>query len=237
MSERQPYSRIYWSVRDDAKFVEVFHDDAAFALWVRLLMTADAVWPAAADLPRYAKTKPLARLVEAGIVDLVGDHAYRVHGLDSERERRRDAARTGPKRDPNGTQTGSERVASRDIDENETRTSRDETPRDAADVYWQLTGKYPAGRALDWIDNLASTYGGESVSAALAKAYATDRTVANLLSRSQDILRADARKLDRAEQEDERRRLAEKRAQPRVEEAWRVEYREAIRRQYEGDAA
>lgn len=31
--------------------------------------------------------------------------------------------------------------------------------------------------------------------------------------------------------------LAEKRAEPRVEEPWRAEYREAIRRQYEVDAA
>lgn len=236
MSERAPYSRIYWSVRDDPKFVGVFEDDAAFALWVRLLMNADAVWPAAADLPRYARTKPLSKLIEAGIVDLVGAHGYRVHGLDAEREKRKALATT---RVPDGDRTVTRRVPDGDLAEirDEKRRERVETPRedpvDPADIYWNLTGKYPAGRALDWIDNITSSYGGDQTVRALVKAHTADKSVSNLLSRTQDLLRADARKLDLADREAEQKRLAEKRAQPRVEEPWRAEFREAIRKQYE----
>ena len=102
MSERAPYSRVYWSVIDDPKFEGVYDDDAAFALWMRLLMNADALWPAPAALPRSTKAKPLGKLVDAGIIDLLPRDRYRIHGLDAERGRRRDAARTPPKREPDG---------------------------------------------------------------------------------------------------------------------------------------
>lgn len=237
MSDRAPYSRLYWSVMDDPKFRSVYRDDAAFALWMRLLMAADAMWPAPAPLPKSARSKPLALLVESGIVDMVDDDRYRIHGLDAERNRRKALATT---RGPLGDRTVTGRSPDGDLDEKrreETSNSRAETPRDAADVYWQLTGKYPAGRALEWIDNLASTYGAEAASAALAKAYTLDRSVSNLLSRAQDILRGDARKLDLVEREAEKARLAEKRAVPRVEEPWRAELREAIQRQYDQEGA
>lgn len=110
--------------------------------------------------------------------------------------------------------------------------SREEIPRDAADVYWQLTGKYPAGRALDWIDNLASTYGGEATIRALVKVHIANSSVNDLLSRTQDALRSEARKLDLKEREAEAARLAAKRAKPRVEEQWRAEFREAQQRYY-----
>lgn len=61
--------------------------------------------------------------------------------------------------------------------------------------------------------------------------------MSNLLSRAQDILRGDARKLDLVEREAEKARLAEKRAVPRVEEPWRAELREAIQRQYDQEGA
>lgn len=236
MSERAPYSRIYWSVMDDEKFVDVYRDDAAFALWVRLLMTADALWPAAAPLPRVAKTKALGMLVNAGIVDIVLGDRYRIHGLDAERNRRADVARNGPKRDPDGRQTGPGREANGSQakpSQAKNEPSQDETPRDPADIYWQLTGKFPKDRALVWIDSMASQYGQEPTTQALVRAHLSDSSVATLLSRTQDLLRAEARKLDVKEREDEARRLAEKRAIPRVEEPWRTEYREAIRKQYE----
>lgn len=119
MSDRAPYSRVYWSVADDPKFVGIYDDDAAFALWVRLLMTADALWPAPAPLPRSARVRPLTKLVDAGLIDLLTGDRYRVHGLDAERQRRATAAYRGPRRDPNGSQSG-------------TQTRRDETRRDKA---------------------------------------------------------------------------------------------------------
>lgn len=109
MSERAPYSRVYWSVLDDPKFDSVYGNDAAFALWVRLLINADALWPSPAPLPRSIKAKSLTVLVDAGLVDLLARDRYRIHGLDSERGRRRDAARTPPKREPLADQTVPER--------------------------------------------------------------------------------------------------------------------------------
>lgn len=238
MSERQPYSRIYWSVADDPKFLNVYDDDAAFALWLRLLMAADALWPAPAPLPRSARPKPLAKLVDAGIIDLMPGDRYRVHGLDSERNRRATAA----KRDPNGTQL----PPKRDPDGNtakpsQAETSQAETPRaggvaDPAEAYWSLTGKFPTDKPLSWIDDLTRKYGADATIRALAKAHTADRSAATLLGRAQDILRAEARQIDRQEREDEQARLREKRAKPRTIEPWRQELAEAIERQY-GDAA
>ena len=83
MSERAPYSRVYWSVMDDPKFDGIYDDDAAFALWMRLLMIADALWPSPAALPRTTRAKPLAKLVEAKLSDLLAKDRYRIRGLDA----------------------------------------------------------------------------------------------------------------------------------------------------------
>jgi hypothetical protein len=239
MSERAPYSRIYWSVMDDPKFENVYADDAAFALWVRLLMTADALWPAAAPLPRGVKPKPLARLVEAGIVDLVSSHRYRIHGLDAERERRKSAATT---RGPNGDRTVPGREANGDLAKpRQDETSQAETPReDPAEVYWALTGRFPQDKPLSWIDDMTAKFGADATIRAMARAHREDRSAATLLGRVQDHLRSEARQLDGREREAEQARLAEKRSQPRREPQWRAEFRQAIEDQYrrlEDDAA
>lgn len=126
MSERAPYSRVYWSVADDPKFVGIYDDDAAFALWTRLLMAADALWPAPAPLPRSARKVPLSKLVDACLIDLLPGDRYRVHGLNAERGRRAAAAR----RDPTGTQPGPKPDPSGNTDETRRDApSRDETAR------------------------------------------------------------------------------------------------------------
>ena len=124
MSERAPYSRVYWSVADDPKFAGIYDDDPAFALWTRLLMAADALWPAPAPLPRRARPRPLSKLVDAGLVDLMPGDRYRIHGLDAERGRRGAAAR----RDPDRTQTDPKPDPDRDTD----KTRRDTTSQDDA---------------------------------------------------------------------------------------------------------
>ena len=231
MSERAPYSRVYWSVNRDPKFHGIYSDDGAFALWVRLLMTADALWPADAPLPRSARPRSLAKLVKAGIVDLMPDDFYRIRGLDAERGRR-SAAATRP---PTGTQLGPKR----DPDGNTAETSQDkpstrqaETPRDPADIYWQLIGKYPTDKVLSWVDDLTGKYGADATIRALVRAHTDDRATSTLLGRAQDALRAEARELDRQERSDEKARLAAKRAEPRLEEPWRADLRAAIERQY-----
>ena len=90
----QPYARVYYSVRDDPKFVRVYSDDRLLATWLRLLIEADGLYPAPASIPRSAQPAALRVLVEVGLVDLCGADLYRIHGLASERSRRNAAARS-----------------------------------------------------------------------------------------------------------------------------------------------
>ena len=139
MSERAPYSRVYWTIVDDPKFAAIYDDDAALSLWLRLLLHADATWPAAAPLPRSARVRPLGKLVTAGLVDRVGTDRYRIHGLEAERGRRQSAAsasasqrwtQTHTERNANASQTHTERNASRGRDEDETRRGDARDPFD-----------------------------------------------------------------------------------------------------------
>lgn len=106
MSERAPYSRVYWQIIDDPKFEFVYDSDAHLATWLRLLLVADQAWPASAPIPATCRKASIRVLVDAGLVDLTNGGRYRIHGLDAERTRRRDAARSGPKRDPDGSHFG-----------------------------------------------------------------------------------------------------------------------------------
>ena len=109
--------------------------------------------------------------------------------------------------------------------------------RDPADIYWQLTGKYPADKVLSWIDDLTSRYGSDAVIRHVVEAHVEDRAVSTLLGRAQDRLRAESRQLDKAERAAEEARLREKRAIPRKLEPWQEEYRAAIQAQYDRGAA
>lgn len=102
MGERAPYSRVYWSIVDDPKFERVFDDDHHLATWLRLLIAADAIWPASPSMPVSARRASVKTLSDVGLVDLQANHRYRIHGLDAERGRRKDAATT---RGPSGNQT------------------------------------------------------------------------------------------------------------------------------------
>ncbi len=73
--------------------------------------------------------------------------------------------------------------------------------RDALDSYWRLTGKYPNGRTLDWLNDLIRDHGDEEVSVALAVASKGDPS--KVLSTTQDILRREAQ---RSVAENEQRR-------------------------------
>jgi hypothetical protein len=163
---------------------------------------------------------------------LVGDR-YRIHGLDKEREHRKQLATT---RGPDGDRTVTGREASGDLAKpSQAKTENEPSPaepRDQADIYWSLTGRFPVDKALSWIDSLTEQYGAEPTIRALVAAHLEDRSVQTLLGRTRDRLAAEARKLDVKERSDEKARLVEKRSQPRVEEAWRQEFRAAIERQY-----
>jgi hypothetical protein len=235
MSDRAPYSRVYWSTMEDAKFDGIREDPRLFGAWALLLIAADMSHPSPAYLIPTVPRASVTRLAEAGLIDLLDGYRYRVHGLDAERERRRTAATT---RGPSGDRPVPVRDPLADqAKQSKAETSRAQAPRDPADVYWSLTGRYPNTKTLGWIDDLTAKYGAEPVIGAVAKAHIEDKNAGTLLGRATDILRAEARELDRQERVAEQLALEEKRSQPRVEEAWRLEFRSAIERQYREGAA
>ena len=106
MSDRQPYSRVYWSVFDDERFVTIRGDVRHFGSWLTMLLVADMAYPSSAFIPPIIPRGSLAALVDAGLVEPQAGGMFRLHGLQTERERRADAARRGPNRDPTGTRRG-----------------------------------------------------------------------------------------------------------------------------------
>jgi len=64
---------------------------------------------------------------------------------------------------------------------------------DAFDAYWQLAGKYPAGKAASWLDELVEQYGDREVGSALAVAAMAEHSNGNLIGKAKDILARDAR--------------------------------------------
>lgn len=137
MSERAPYSRVYWAIADDPKFASIYDDNDHLATWLRLLLQADGQWPASAPVPASARKGSVKALVDAGLVDLVSGGRFRIHGLDAERGRRREAARTGPVRLPSATQTGTERdpngFGTRGLRRDETRHTETTRARNTVD--------------------------------------------------------------------------------------------------------
>jgi hypothetical protein len=222
MSER-PYSRVYWSVRSDDRFVGIYTDNDHLSTWLRLLISADAAWPAPADLPRSARQRSINALAESGLIELLPGDLFRVHGLDNEREARSTKARESvmhryndrsttvvrPK-DVRTTSQAEPSLAEPSLAE----PSRavDARPTDPADAYWTLTGKYPTDKTLAWIDDLARQYGAGPVSWQMAHQHTLDDSAQTLLGRVRDALKRESRQLDRAEQDAEQDRLREKRA-------------------------
>lgn len=127
MSERAPYSRVYWSIMDDAKFDGIREDVRLFGSWSLLLVVADMAHPVPAYLPRTVPKAAIVRLSDCGLIDLLDGHRYRIHGLDAERTRRRIAATN---KDPKGTHEGPER----DPDGEQAKQSKDEAEHRRAEA-------------------------------------------------------------------------------------------------------
>lgn len=95
MNERANYSRVYWTIVDDPKFAAIFDDDHHLAGWLRMLLIADQAYPASGHLPTNVRRSSVKALADAGLVDLVADHRFRIHGLDAERAMRSQSGRIG----------------------------------------------------------------------------------------------------------------------------------------------
>lgn len=251
MSDGREYVRVYYSIVDDPKFTGLGLDK--LGAWLRLLMMADSAWPASAYLPGTSviPRRTVVALSQRQLIDLLPDGKFRVHGLDTERTRRKTAAQKGADKrwdkDANAEQTDTDRTATApspdmpsQAEQSQADPSRAEPSTadadDPADVWWQLTGRYPSDKLIGWIDETASRFGSGPVSRAIAKAFIEDGSVSTLMSRAVAIVRRDARQLDLREKEEERRRLEEKRSRPVKLDQWQVDYRRAIEEKY-GDAA
>lgn len=131
MSERAPYSRVYWTIRNDDRLKStIYPDDHHLATWLRLLVAADMAWPAPADIPSSARRASLTALEAAGVIEILPGGLFCFHGLDTERGRRAESARSSAahrwqtERIPDASQSDTGRNARRDEtrrDEKETR--------------------------------------------------------------------------------------------------------------------
>ena len=93
-AQKDPYVRVYYSIKADPKFRGIYRDDRALGCWLRLLITADASHPAPAEFPMGTDMDNVQRLVDAGLVDVVDDGLYQIHGLENERTKRSSDARS-----------------------------------------------------------------------------------------------------------------------------------------------
>jgi hypothetical protein len=82
------YAKVYYTIVDDERFANVYHEARHLGTWLQLLLVADAMYPAAAPVPAYVAKASLTVLVNAGLIELQPHQHYRVHGLASEREMR-----------------------------------------------------------------------------------------------------------------------------------------------------
>lgn len=90
--DSQVYSRLYHRLMNE--YPSIWNRDETLALFVRMLVIADKFWPERPPLARR-NAKGLRALLTAGLVRLHDDgFTYSVRGLDAERSRRSNAART-----------------------------------------------------------------------------------------------------------------------------------------------
>lgn len=225
MSERAAYSRVYWSIVDDPKFVTIYDDDHHLAAWLRVLLIADQSHPASAHLPSNVRRASVKALADAKLIDLQPNHRYRIHGLDAERERRKIAAtsrpngtnpptgsgpsgpRPVPERSPTGIQTpGLSQAEPREAEDSQAEPSHDAGP-DILDVYYRLTTRFPTSNTADWLSEIANEFGQDATARMLATVHGADKTAKTLISRLENELRAAAHAADRAALLREKERL------------------------------
>lgn len=166
MSDRAPYSRVYWSVMDDPKFDGIRSDVRLFGSWSLLLVVADMAHPAPAFVPRTIPKAALARLSEVGLIDLLDGHLYRIHGLTAERARRKAAAtnspprgtQEGPKRDPDGQQDKAEQSRGRDEAKDEATREAFDDDRPDLEAFLLVTRRAPSPKQRKVLDEIVMSH-------------------------------------------------------------------------------
>src|SRR5688500_18927240 len=82
-----PYTRVYHSIAE--RLGDGWDDVAVVGAWATLTVAADAAYPLPAPLPRWLSDELLARLLESGLLRLVGPSSYTIAGLAKERTAQR----------------------------------------------------------------------------------------------------------------------------------------------------
>jgi hypothetical protein len=215
-----PYIRIYFRVRDDSRFEHAYSCDPCWAAYTRLLMDAEAAYPAPASLPRSLKAHAKKMLIEAGIIEFGPHDTFVVHGLTAERDIRSlqaaDAAqrrwdkeygRIAPE-DATALLTHSDRIADPLLtdqskeEQNKSEQIRAETSEAVSgpDAYCNVTLRFPQrGSTLyAWCDRLGDEFGADRFETALRCQFRADHSLKTLLSRTEASL---SRESDRQERD------------------------------------
>jgi hypothetical protein len=216
-AQANPYVKVYYSIVDDPKFATIYDDDAALAAWLRLLLVADGTYPAPAPLPHGTKPRVVERLSDAGLIDLLPGHRYRVHGLASEREKRSDAARAAAvvrwqsERNADALPTHSEPNASplRSTPSNSTPLRSNAREADPVETYHLLTGRPPKKATITWLDELANDHGAERVCRVMAEIWTEKADLSSFIGDVQAELVMFTRKKNREAEEARRKADAE----------------------------
>jgi hypothetical protein len=242
---RRRFARVYYDELE-RDYPQLYYSADLGWSWLRLLVLCEKAWPSLPELPRWLRIKDYRRLVELGALIPEAQHRFTIKGWVKEREDRATKAReavasrndrtTGePTNEGTNVHTlgGTSRTGAQSSSSSSSSVNGGGAGgTDPADAYWSLTGRYPVGKSLEWIDDLIAKFGAEAVTRHLVAAYSEDPKTSTILGRTQNRLRAEARALDRQEAEDEKARLREKRAIPKELPAWEAEYRAAIEARY-----
>lgn len=228
MSDRQPYSRVYWSFLHDDKSKKArkiiegryparAHTREVAALrgtWLLLLLVHDQSYPSPGILPAGLYQPALDLLIEVGFVRLDGD-AFELVGLKGERERRASAATREPRADPSAPQQGPKSdpvgsLAEPSRDKDETSLTQPAGASDPVVVYANLTGGWPAPGAVNWIDQLSERFGDVEVIKAIGEAAKTSGR-GQIIGDARTLLEQQGRELQKAEKKAEAAKVAERR--------------------------
>ena len=174
MSER-PWVKVYREIIDDTRFETIYPNDRNLATWLRMLIMADAMYPAPAPLAGFSRAAVQALTDPAcGLVEIVGDRHFRLHGLKTERSQQSDAGKIGaaarwgriaPASDPGMGCDAYQLSPAQTIP-----TELSPAPT-GPDIWYAVTAKYPDRRThpaqWEWITRLATDFGVEAFEAAL----------------------------------------------------------------------
>lgn len=225
----RPFSRHYWDLVDDERFDEIYPDDHHYATWSRLLMLADQAWPASGHLPATARKASVTKLAAKGLIELLSGGRFRVTGLDKGRAERAEHAQAAA--DARWSSRNAQSIApgdARAMHEQKPLYAKQaepaepveqrqaSAPADAWDAFLQRTGEVPGEKIRSWLDELAEAHSEVRVVAMLGALPKTHRTSVDYLKAVRDALRAEDFTAEKAERQDEKRRLEAKRAPLKV---------------------